>query len=774
MKTSMFRRFMTALSLLTIITGVGLSAVPARHAMAASDYLHTSGSKIYDSANRLANLSGLNWFGFETSNNAPHGLWTRSWGSMLDQIKSLGYNVIRLPFSNAMLKTGVMPTGIDYTKNPDLANLTSLQVMDKIIDGAGARGIKIILDDHRSTAGGGPESNGLWYTSDFPESTWIADWKMLANRYKDNPAVIGADLRNEPHGDACWGCGNTSIDWRLAAERGGNAVLGIAPNWLIIVEGVGTFNGTSTWWGGNLMGAKQYPVRLNVAGRLVYSPHEYPASVAYQTWFADPTYPGNMPALWDKWWGYLQKGGIAPVMIGEFGSRLQTTSDQQWFSKFNSYIKDNGLGWTFWSLNPDSGDTGGLLNDDWTTVVQAKQDALKPLQYPFIGSATAIAPPTATPLTAPTATKAPSSTLTPTPTTTISSTKLVLTGFESGSASGWSVFRDAASTVTSKVVSPGGTGNYALQVAYSIASGGYGGVQQVFGTPQDWSGFTTFSFKFYGMNTGHTIRLEIMDDRAPGSTTDTSERFVHLFVDNFSGWKTINFNWSQFERRTDWQPAGAPNNGLTLKQMWGYSFAPLTGSGSFELDQIQLLLLTTATATATPLALTSAVLIDNFETGGAPDWSLFMDPTSNISASVVSPGENGQYALRVDADVATNGWAGAQKPFLTPQDWSAFGSFDFWMYGTNSGAPMRLEVLDNRAAGSTTDTAERFVYLFTDNWTGWRHFTLPWSSFTRRSDWQPAGAPNDGFGRTQVWGFNFSVISGTTHFLLDEIRLTSP
>ena len=115
-----------------------------------------------------------------------------------------------------------------------------------------------------------------------------------------------------------------------------------------------------------------------------------------------------------------------------------------------------------------------------------------------------------------------------------------------------------------------------------------------------------------------------------------------------------------------------------------------------------------------------------------------------------------------------------QKAFVTPQDWTAFNNFDFWMYGTNSGAPMRFEILDNRAAGSTTDTSERFVYLFTDNWTGWRHFTLPWSSFTRRSDWQPAGAPNDGFGRTQVWGFNFSVISGTTHFLLDEIRLTSP
>jgi hypothetical protein len=87
---------------------------------------------------------------------------------------------------------------------------------------------------------------------------------------------------------------------------------------------------------------------------------------------------------------------------------------------------------------------------------------------------------------------------------------------------------------------------------------------------------------------------------------------------------------------------------------------------------------------------------------------------------------------------------------------------------------MRLEILDNRQPGSTTDTAERFEYRFTDNWTGWQHFTVPVSSFTRRADWQPAGAPNDGFGRSQIWGFNFAVISGTANFQLDQIRLTSP
>jgi endoglucanase len=359
-------------------------SLPRNHQMLSTpNYLHTSGSQIMDVSGQVAGLSGLNWFGFETSNNAPHGLWARSWQDMLDQIKSEGYNVIRLPFSNAMLKQGVMPSGIDYQKNPDLTGLTSLQVMDRIVLGADQRSIKVILDNHRSTPGSGPESNGLWYTSEYPENAWIADWKMLAIRYKHIPGVIGVDLRNEPH-NACWGCGAPSKDWQLAAEKAGNAVLSVNPNLLIIVEGVSGYNGQYTWWGGNLMGAKEHPVRLNLPHRLVYSAHEYPGTVYPQPWFSDPRYPNNLPAVWDKYWGYLVQENIAPVLIGEFGTRYETEKDRQWLQAFQGYIRQNHLSWTFWSLNPDSGDTGGLLQDDWTSIQQPKQDILKKIQYPFI------------------------------------------------------------------------------------------------------------------------------------------------------------------------------------------------------------------------------------------------------------------------------------------------------------------------------------------------------------------------------------------------------
>jgi aryl-phospho-beta-D-glucosidase BglC (GH1 family) len=134
------------------------------------------------------------------------------------------------------------------------------------------------------------------------------------------------------------------------------------------------------------MGAKDYPVRLDVPNRLVYSTHEYAETIYPQPWFRASNYPDNLPSVWDKYWGYLIKENIAPVLVGEFGTRFETKKDQQWLQAFQNYIQSNELNWTFWSLNPDSGDTGGLLLDNWFSVNQAKQFILKQIQYPFIES----------------------------------------------------------------------------------------------------------------------------------------------------------------------------------------------------------------------------------------------------------------------------------------------------------------------------------------------------------------------------------------------------
>ncbi|MFH9586943.1 cellulase family glycosylhydrolase [Streptomyces luteogriseus] len=380
------RALCVAAALLLPLAGVQSARADVAAEAAGGGYWHTSGRQILDAAGQPVRIAGVNWFGFETANHVVHGLWARDYKSMIDQMRSLGYNTIRMPYSDDILKPGTMPDSINTDgKNTDLRGLTSLQVLDRIVAYAGQSGLKIVLDRHRPDAAG---QSALWYTASVPESTWITNLKAMATRYKGNSTVVGIDLHNEPHDPACWGCGDTARDWRLAAQRAGNAVLSANPDLLIMVEGVQSHDGVNGWWGGNLMGVAQYPVQLDVPNRLVYSAHDYATSVAQQSWFSDPSFPANMPGIWDKYWGYIFKQNIAPVWLGEFGTTLQPSVDQKWLAELVKYLRStsaygaDGFHWTFWSWNPNSGDTGGILKDDWQTVDTVKDGYLASVKAP--------------------------------------------------------------------------------------------------------------------------------------------------------------------------------------------------------------------------------------------------------------------------------------------------------------------------------------------------------------------------------------------------------
>jgi aryl-phospho-beta-D-glucosidase BglC (GH1 family) len=348
-------------------------------------FLSTDGRYIVDEKGRRVKLAGLSWFGGETTDLAPHGLWAKPLGYLINVVKELGYNHIRYPWTNQMFSAGAKPHSVDKVQNPDLANLSPLEIMDAVIDACGKAGLKVYLDRHRPEGAGQSE---LWYTSKTSEDQWIKDWVFLAERYKGNPTVIGADLHNEPHGNACWGCGETNRDWRLAAERCGNAIHEVNPDWLIIVEGndhygeEGWQKGESYWWGGMLKGVRENPVRLKVKNKLVYSAHDYDKNVHLQDWFKEPDFPDNMPKVWDDKWGYIAKEDIAPVLIGEFGSRLGDEIDVKWLENLITYMNENGVHWTFWCLNPNSGDTEGILGYDWQTVNKQKDGILNPGKAP--------------------------------------------------------------------------------------------------------------------------------------------------------------------------------------------------------------------------------------------------------------------------------------------------------------------------------------------------------------------------------------------------------
>jgi endoglucanase len=50
-----------------------------------------------------------------------------------------------------------------------------------------------------------------------------------------------------------------------------------------------------------------------------------------------------------------------------------------WQRAFVEFLRERRLGFVYWSWNPTSGDTGGLLADDWLTIVEPKRRLLAPL-----------------------------------------------------------------------------------------------------------------------------------------------------------------------------------------------------------------------------------------------------------------------------------------------------------------------------------------------------------------------------------------------------------
>ena len=411
-RSSFSQRWASILFLLPVV----VLAVSGGAFAQGTGYWHTSGNQIIDSSGRVVRIAGINWYGFETKDQVVHGLWARDYHTILNTIKNNGYNAIRLPYSNQMVESPIIPSNISYSNssgaiNTDLKGLNALQLMDKVIHAAGGLGLRVILDNHRSEAGNSAEANGLWYTSAYPESAWINDWKTLVNRYasfKDasgNPTVIAADLRNEPHliansshSGSCWtgdtatgGCPATNAgqNWPAAAQRAGNAILSANPNLLIIVEGTDCYNGDCDWWGGNLEGVSGHPIELNFSNRLVYSAHDYGPKLYQQSWFNSGTSYSSLSSVWNKFWGYINANHTAPIMVGEFGtgntaSDIQSAtpgSQGQWFESLVNFLQNNpSVSWTYWALNGE--DSYGLLdnNYDSTPASPLKQSELASVQ----------------------------------------------------------------------------------------------------------------------------------------------------------------------------------------------------------------------------------------------------------------------------------------------------------------------------------------------------------------------------------------------------------
>lgn len=407
-----------------------LLAVASSQAMAAG--YQTQAGKIYDAGNREIQLRGISHYGFNALILQPQFLWAMGWKQQIAQIKSLGFNAVRLPFVPDTLYNTTPVNQLSYidaSLNPELIGKTPLQALDLWMAEAERQGLYVLMDFHSVSMQrqyptwfvSNPADFGLIHNKQaYTRDHWIRDLAFVARRYAHLPRFIGIDIYNEPNGIVRWSTGDPNMTdpanfWKPAAEAAASAVLAANPNLLIFVQGInGNFDGKENTgipmnWGEDFQPQAYQPLAIQT-GKLVLTPHTYGPDVFQKISFSAANYPANLPAHWDALFGQFAQQ--LPVVVGEWGGKYGTGTGGQkdivWQNAFVDYAISKGMRSSFfWCYTPNSFDTGGILDDN-LVVRQDKLALLKKLWG---------TPPTGTSTTAPVVVAAPVAGATPPSTT---------------------------------------------------------------------------------------------------------------------------------------------------------------------------------------------------------------------------------------------------------------------------------------------------------------------------------------------------------------------
>lgn len=411
---------------LLMVPGAQISAETSYTAIAEpdDDWLHVEGANIVDKNGNKVWITGANWFGFNCREKMLLDSYHSDIIADIEMVADKGINVVRMPIATDLLyawSRGEYPPSTDTSfNNPALAGLNSYELFNFMLENFKRVGIKVILDVHSAETDNQGHVYPLWYNATITEEIFKEAWVWVAGHYKNDDTIIGFDLKNEPHtntgtvkikaSSAIWDDSNHPNNWKRVAQETALAILEVHPNVLIFVEGVemypkdgiwddetfdtspwtGNNDYYGNWWGGNLRGVRDYPIELGkYQSQLVYSPHDYGPLVYEQEWFKGPYITADddeakrilYEECWRDNWAFIMEEGISPLLIGEWGG-LTEGGDKlldlnlKYLRSMRDYISENKykMHHTFWCINIDSADTGGLLTRDEGTAFPGGRD----------------------------------------------------------------------------------------------------------------------------------------------------------------------------------------------------------------------------------------------------------------------------------------------------------------------------------------------------------------------------------------------------------------
>src|SRR2546421_1291007 len=226
-------------------------------------------------------------------------------------IKRAGFNSVRVPFSYRLFVSETDPQrleGVGY------------ELLDRVVGWCRKEGLYVILDMHAAPGGQtGDNIDDSWgypFLFESPESQELAVkiWQKIAARYKNEPAILGYDLLNEPIPQF--------FDKAQLNPK-------LEPLYRKVVAGIRSVDKNHIIF----LGGAQWDTNFKVFGlpfdeRLAYTFHKYWMDVKQE-------------AI-QEYVDFSNKYNV-PVWMGESGE-----NKDEWVASFRTLLEHNGIGWCFW------------------------------------------------------------------------------------------------------------------------------------------------------------------------------------------------------------------------------------------------------------------------------------------------------------------------------------------------------------------------------------------------------------------------------------------
>jgi hypothetical protein len=216
-------------------------------------------------------------------------------------IHEAGFNCVRIPFHYKLIDDG-----------------TGFPLLDRAIAWCRDRHLWVILDMHCAPGGQtGTNIDDSWgypwlFESDEQRQLAVGFWRSIAQRYADDPTVLGYDLLNEPIPPPV-----ARLNPRLE------------PLYRKIVDAIRQVDKNHAV----ILGGAQWDSNFDVFG----PPFDTNAIYTFHKYWTAPAQEVIQPYL------NFRERYHAPIWMGESGE-----NQDSWIEQFRTMLEKNDVGWTFW------------------------------------------------------------------------------------------------------------------------------------------------------------------------------------------------------------------------------------------------------------------------------------------------------------------------------------------------------------------------------------------------------------------------------------------